>query len=235
MLLRQLFDNTSCTFTYLIADGPGGQALLIDPVLEKLETYLRLFDELELTLAYAIDTHVHADHISALGKLREFTGCETVHGERSLARGISRKVGDGDWLHLQQVKLQAIYTPGHTDDSYCFRLPAKPADLLFTGDTLLIRGTGRTDFQQGDAEAQYRSLMDRVLCFDDDTVVYPGHDYRGMTSSTIGEERRHNPRLQVSDQREYAQLMGALKLDRPEHMDIAVPANLNGGLLREAG
>ncbi|SEA35278.1 MBL fold metallo-hydrolase [Microbulbifer marinus] len=234
MLLRQLFDDASCTFTYLIADEPGGQALLIDPVLDRMETYQQLLQELQLALVYAIDTHLHADHISALGRLRELTGCETVHGERSLARGITRKVGDGDWIRLQRVKLQAIYTPGHTDDSYCFRLPAKPADLLFTGDTLLIRGTGRTDFQQGDAEAQYRSLVDRIMCFDDDTVVYPGHDYRGMTSSTIGEERRHNPRLQVGDQREYVRLMRQLKLDRPKQMDIAVPANLNGGLLREA-
>ncbi|WP_323846813.1 MBL fold metallo-hydrolase [Microbulbifer magnicolonia] len=147
MLFRQLFDDDSCTFTYLLADGLGGQALLIDPVLEKLEIYRQLIAELELELIYAIDTHVHADHISALGRLRAIYGCETVHGERSQARGLTRKVTDGEWLCLQQVRLQALYTPGHTDDSYCFRLPAKPADWLFTGDTLLIRGTGRTDFQ----------------------------------------------------------------------------------------
>lgn len=229
MLFRQLFDVTSCAFTYLIADGPGGKALVIDPVLEKLDLYLQLIGELELKLLYAIDTHVHADHISALGKLRSHYGCETVHGEHSKARGISKYVKDGEPITLDSTGLIALYTPGHTDDSYCFLMQADPVDFLFSGDTLLIRSTGRTDFQSGDAERQYDSLFGKLLCLDDDTLLYPGHDYQGMTSSTIGEEKCHNPRLQVRNNKEYARMMSQIKLAKPEQMDIALPANLNGG------
>ncbi len=229
MLFRQLFDITSCAFTYLIADAPGGKALLIDPVLEKLDLYLQLIGELELKLRYAIDTHVHADHISALGKLRSRCGCETVHGEYSKARGISKIVKDGEQITLDSTCLTALYTPGHTDDSYCFLMQAEPVDFLFSGDTLLIRSTGRTDFQSGDAEQQYDSLFGKLLCLDDDTLLYPGHDYQGMTSSTIGEEKCHNPRLQVRNKKEYAQMMSQINLEKPKQMDIALPANLNGG------
>ncbi|MEH6648409.1 MAG: MBL fold metallo-hydrolase [Motiliproteus sp.] len=231
MLFRQLFEPQSSAFSYLIADAVGGKAMLIDPVLDKMELYQQLLDELQLQLMYAIDTHVHADHITALAALRQRYGCETVHGEHSKAQGISRRVADGEWLMLDRLKLKALYTPGHTDDSYSFLLNATPADLLFSGDTLLIRSTGRTDFQHGDASAQYHSLFNKLLRLDDETRLLPGHDYQGMTSSTIGEEKRHNPRLQVNSEQQYLDLMATVRLDPPRQIDVAVPANLNGGRL----
>lgn len=229
MLFRQLFDETSWSYTYLIAEEEGGQALLIDPVLEKIELYQQLIDELDLTLVYALDTHVHADHITALGKLRELYHCETVHGENSKARGITKFVKDNEIISLGDLKLKTLYTPGHTDDSYCFLLESQPANLLFSGDTLLIRGTGRTDFQHGNAVQQYDSIFNKLLTLDDKTLLYPGHDYRGLTVSTIGEEKRFNPRLQVKNTAEYTAMMAKLKLDKPKQMDIAVPANLKCG------
>jgi len=221
VIFRQLFDSESCTYTYLLGCPSSREAILIDPVIAKLEDYCCLLDELELRLVTAADTHVHADHITALGELRDRSGCVTVMGERAHAACVSRAVCDGDPIAVGSLAMTVIYTPGHTDDSYCFVM----ADRIFTGDTLLIRGTGRTDFQNGDPVAAYHSLFDRVLALPDDTLVYPGHDYRGNTVSTIGEERRHNPRLQVSSAAEYAALMRDLKLPSPALMDIAVPAN----------
>ena len=221
MIFRQLFDRESCTYTYLLGCPDSREAILVDPVIAKVADYCCLLDELELRLVIAADTHVHADHITALGELRDLTGCVTVMGERAHAACVSRAVGDGDPIRAGSVALSVIYTPGHTDDSYCFVMP----DRVFTGDTLLIRGTGRTDFQNGDPVAAYHSLFDRVLALPDETLVYPGHDYRGNTVSTIGEERRHNPRLQVASAADYAALMGSLKLPSPALMDVAVPAN----------
>lgn len=236
MIFRQLFDEASCTYTYLIGDTScdtsynNREALIIDPVLNKTGLYMQLLEELELQLVYAIDTHVYADHITAIGKLRELTGCETVHGEHSKARGITINVADGDTLSIGTLHLNTLYTPGHTDDSYCFLMQHETRQLLFSGDTLLIRGTGRTDFQQGNADQQYQSLFNKLLRLDDDTLVYPGHDYKGVTVSTIGEERKFNPRLQVHDQREYRSIMSNLNLDPPKQIDVAVPANLLCGL-----
>ena len=221
MIFRQLFDRESCTYTYLLGCQDSREALLIDPVVAKVEDYCCLLEELELRLVVAADTHVHADHITALGALRDRLGCVTVMGERAQAACVSRAVGDGDSFAAGTVLLRVIYTPGHTDDSYCFVM----ADRVFTGDTLLIRGTGRTDFQNGDAVAAYHSLFDRVLALPDETIVYPGHDYRGNTVSTIGEERRHHPRLQVESAEEYASLMASLRLPSPALMDVAIPAN----------
>ncbi len=221
MIFRQLFDRESSTYTYLLGCQDSREALLIDPVVAKVEDYCTLVEELELTLVVAADTHVHADHITALGALRDRLGCVTVMGERAHAACVSRAVGDGDAFGAGSVSLAVLYTPGHTDDSYCFAMP----DRIFTGDTLLIRGTGRTDFQNGDPVAAYHSLFDRVLALPDDTLVYPAHDYRGNTVSTIGEERRHNPRLQVKTAEEYAALMASLHLPSPALMDVAVPAN----------
>jgi glyoxylase-like metal-dependent hydrolase (beta-lactamase superfamily II) len=229
MIFRQLFDATSCTYTYLLASRPGGEALIIDPVLDKVDRYVQLLAELDLRLVKALDTHLHADHITALGALRDRTRCVTVMGERSSVDVVSMRVADGDRVGIEGLTLDVLYTPGHTDDSYCFRM----ADRVFTGDTLLIRGTGRTDFQNGDAVAQYHSLFDRLLKLPDATAVYPAHDYKGDTVSTIGEERAFNPRLQVGSVDEYVELMAGLNLANPKMMDQAVPANMHIGLPQE--
>lgn len=225
MLFRQLFDSESSTYTYLLASRPGREALLIDPVRSNVERYLQLITELDLRLVVAIDTHVHADHVTALGALRELTACTTLMGQQSKAECVSRKVSDGELITLDDLQLRSTYTPGHTDDSYSFVMH----DRVFTGDTLLIRGTGRTDFQNGDPAAQYESIFGNLLCLPEQTLVYPAHDYKGWTVSTIGEERDHNPRLQIRSKAEYVQLMRALKLPDPKLMDVAVPANLACG------
>lgn len=225
MLFRQLFDAESCTYSYLLADGPGGEALIIDPVREQAEQYMRLIDQLELRLVVAVDTHTHADHVTALGVLRDATACVTRMGEQSKAECVSQRFRDGETLSIGKLRLRALYTPGHTDESYSLVMD----DRVFTGDALLIRGTGRTDFQNGDSHAAYDSLFNKLLKLPDDTLVYPGHDYKGWTVSTIGEERRWNPRLRVRSAEEYAALMASLKLPTPRLMDVAVPANLACG------
>jgi sulfur dioxygenase len=226
MIFRQLFERESSTYSYLIAARKGGEALLIDPVKEETPKYLQLIKELDVRLVFAIDTHVHADHVTALGALRDDTSCVTVMGEQSKAQCVSRTVTDGEIIRVDGLELKAIYTPGHTDDSYSFAM----RDRVFTGDTLLIRGTGRTDFQNGDPRDQYQSLFGKLLKLPEETLVYPAHDYKGWTVSTIGEERAHNPRLQVKSEAEYVALMRSLKLANPKLMDIAVPANLACGL-----
>lgn len=225
MLFRQLFERESSTYTYLLAAKQGREALLIDPVREKVPEYLQLLKELNLRLAYAIDTHVHADHVTALGELREQTACITLMGAQSQAECVSKTVKDGEVIKMDGIELCAMYTPGHTDDSFSFVM----SDRVFTGDTLLIRGTGRTDFQNGNAYAQFDSLFHKLLKLPEETLVYPGHDYKGWTVSTIGEERAHNPRLQVKSVDEYVELMNNLKLANPKLMDVAVPANLACG------
>ena len=225
MLFRQLFERESSTYTYLIAPRVGGEAVLIDPVKSEVGKYLQLIDELNLRLVFAIDTHVHADHVTALGDLRSASNCVTVMGEQSKAECVSRKVSDGERIEVGGLELRALYTPGHTDDSYSFVMP----DRVLTADTLLIRGTGRTDFQNGDPAAEYESLFGKLLRLPEQTLVYPGHDYRGWTVSSIGEERAHNPRLQVRSKDEYIALMRGLRLPNPKQMDVAVPANLACG------
>ena len=229
MIFRQLFDSVSGTYSYLLASRRGGEALIIDPVLEKVERYLQLVNELDLKLVKAVDTHLHADHITGLGALRDKTHCITVMGEQTKADVVSMRLADGDKLAIEGLALDVIYTPGHTDDSYSFILP----DRVFTGDTLLIRGTGRTDFQNGDARAQYDSLFGRLLKLPEETMVYPAHDYKGDTVSTIGEEKAFNPRLQVKSIDEYVELMNNLNLPNPKMMDVAVPANMRIGLARD--
>src|ERR1700704_5591557 len=183
MIFRQLFDSVSGTYPYLLASRHGGEALIIDPVLEKVERYIQLVNELDLKLVKAVDTHLHADHITGLGALRDRTQCITVMGERSNVDVVSMRLAEGDKLTIEGVGLDVLYTPGHTDDSYSFLL----SDRVFTGDTLLIRGTGRTDFQNGDARQQYDSIFGKLLKLPDDTLVFPAHDYKGDTVSTIGE------------------------------------------------
>jgi sulfur dioxygenase len=226
MIFRQLFDPTSSTYTYLIASRHGGEALIIDPVLERVDRYVKLLDELDVKLIKAIDTHVHADHISGLSELRDRTKCITVMGEQSGVDVVSMRVADGETVGVEGVDLESIYTPGHTDDSYSFRMD----DRVFTGDTLLIRGTGRTDFQNGDPAAQYDSIFKRLLRLPAEMLVYPAHDYKGDTVSTIGEEKAFNPRLQVGSLQEYVDIMNSLDLPNPRMMDVAVPANLHLGL-----
>ncbi len=226
MIFRQLFDSVSGTYSYILASRAGAEALIIDPVIEKVDRYIQLLNELDLRLVKAVDTHLHADHITGLGALRDRTKCITVMGEQTKADIVSMRVSDGDKLTIEGVSLGVIYTPGHTDDSYSYTL----ADRVFTGDTLLIRGTGRTDFQNGDPRAQYESIFNRLLRLPDDTLVYPAHDYKGETVSTIAEERAFNPRLQVKSADEYAELMNNLKLPNPKMMDVAVPANMHVGL-----
>jgi sulfur dioxygenase len=226
MIFRQLFEPVSCTYSYLIASRRGGEALIIDPVLEKVDRYIQLTRELDLHLVKAVDTHLHADHITGLGALRDRTHCITVMGEQSKVDVVSMRLADGDQLEIEGVSLDVIYTPGHTDDSYSFHM----GDRVFTGDTLLIRGTGRTDFQNGDPRQQYESLFNRLLKLPDETLVFPAHDYKGDTVSTIAEERAFNPRLQVKSMPEYVELMNGLNLANPKMMDVAVPANIHQGL-----
>ena len=229
MIFRQLFDQTSGTYSYLLASRRGGEALIIDPVLEKVDRYLQLVRELDLKLVKAVDTHLHADHITGLGALRDKTQCVTVMGEQTKADVVSMRLADGEQLTIEGLALDVIYTPGHTDDSYSFILP----DRVFTGDTLLIRGTGRTDFQNGDPRQQYESIFGRLLKLPNETLIYPAHDYKGETVSTIGEEKAFNPRLQVKSVDEYVQLMNNLNLGNPKMMDVAVPANMKVGLHQE--
>ncbi len=229
MIFRQLFDSVSGTYSYLLASRAGGEALIIDPVLEKVDRYLQLIRELDLRLVKAVDTHLHADHITGLGALRDRTHCITVMGENTKADVVSMRLAEGDRLTIEGVSMDVLYTPGHTDDSYSFVM----GDRVFTGDTLLIRGTGRTDFQNGDARMQYESLFGKLLRLPDETLVFPAHDYKGDTVSTIGEEKRYNPRLQVKSIDEYVALMASLNLPNPKMMDVAVPSNMKIGLAQQ--
>ena len=226
MIFRQLFDSVSGTYSYLLASRAGGEALILDPVLEKVDRYCQLLRELDLRLVKAVDTHLHADHVTGLGELRDRTHCVTIMGEQSKADVVAMRVAEGDKVTIEGITLEVMYTPGHTDDSYSYLM----GDRVFTGDTLLIRGTGRTDFQNGSARAQYDSIFNRLLKLSDETMVFPAHDYKGDTVSTIGEEKRFNPRLQVRSVDEYIELMGNLKLPNPKMMDVAVPANMHVGL-----
>jgi glyoxylase-like metal-dependent hydrolase (beta-lactamase superfamily II)/rhodanese-related sulfurtransferase len=229
MIFRQLFDSVSGTYSYLLASRAGGEALILDPVLEKADRYCQLLRELDLRLVKAVDTHLHADHVTGLGELRDRTQCITIMGEQSKADVVSMRVSDGDKVTIEGLCLDVMYTPGHTDDSYSYLM----GDRVFTGDTLLIRGTGRTDFQNGSSRAQYESIFNRLLKLPEETLVYPAHDYKGDTVSTIGEEKRYNPRLQVRNVDEYIELMANLKLPNPKMMDVAVPANMHVGLHQE--
>jgi glyoxylase-like metal-dependent hydrolase (beta-lactamase superfamily II)/rhodanese-related sulfurtransferase len=226
MIFRQLFDSVSGTYSYVLASRPGGEALILDPVLEKADRYCKLLQELDLKLVKAVDTHLHADHVTGLAELRDRTHCITIMGEQSKADVVSMRVSDGDKVTIEGLSLDVMYTPGHTDDSYSYLM----GDRVFTGDTLLIRGTGRTDFQNGSARAQYDSIFNRLLKLAEETLVFPAHDYKGDTVSTIGEEKRYNPRLQVKSIDEYIELMGNLNLPNPKLMDVVIPANMHVGL-----
>lgn len=229
MIFRQFFDAASSTYTYLLASRVGGEALIIDPVKEQLTQYATLVEQLGVRLVHAIDTHTHADHITALGDLRDATHCTTIMGELSQAKCVSQHVRDGEILNVDGIKLGAIYTPGHTDESFSFVLDPATPRAVFTGDVLLIRGTGRTDFQGGDAHRSWDSIVNKLFRLPDDVTIYPAHDYKGWSASSIGEEKRFNPRLAGKTEAEYVAFMTHLKHPNPAMMDIAVPANLACG------
>ena len=224
MIFEQLFDQKSSTYTYIIASGEGREALIIDPVIEHSNEYSIMLNNLDLKLVKVIDTHIHADHISALNELNKRTNCIRVMGEKSKSEVIDLRIKDGEKIKVEEVELQAIYTPGHTDCSYSFLMN----DRVFTGDTLLINGSGRTDFQNGNAYDAYDSIFNKLLKLPEKTLVFPAHDYNGKKFSTIENEKNNNPRLQVSSKEEYADIMNNLNLANPKMMDVAVPANVKG-------
>jgi len=226
VIFRQIFDSVSSTYTYLIASGRGREALIIDPVLEKVDQYINLLNQLDLKLVKVIDTHIHADHISGIAELRDKTNCVTVMGNKTPADVVAMRVSDEEIIKIDGIDLQALYTPGHTSESFSFLM----GDRVFTGDTLLIRGTGRTDFQNGDPKDSYNSIFNKLLKLPDQTLVYPAHDYKGEMVSTILEERQFNPRLQVKSVEEYVDIMNNLNLPDPKMMDVAVPSNLKLGI-----
>jgi len=225
MIFEQLFDNTSSTYTYLISSGKGREALIIDPVLDHVDSYIKILDKLNLKLVKVIDTHIHADHITGMSKLKNKTNCETVMGDKTPAEIVSIKIKDQENISIENIKLKAIYTPGHTYESFSFCME----DRVFTGDTLLIGGTGRTDFQNGNPYDSYNSLFNILLKLPGKTKVYPAHDYNGKFFSTIENEKKNNPRLQVNSADEYAEIMNNLNLPDPKLMDIAIPRNLKLG------
>ena len=225
MIFKQVFDKKTSTYTYLIASSKGREALIIDPVLDNISEYISLLNELDLKLVKVIDTHIHADHITGASKLKEQTNCTTIMGEHTPADAVELKVKDDEIIKLDQIEIKALYTPGHTADSYSFLMN----DCLFSGDTLLINGTGRTDFQNGSAKDAYNSIFNKLLKLPEKTLLYPAHDYNGEKVSSIGKEKKFNPRLQVSSENEYAEIMNNLNLPEPKMMNVNVARNIKLG------
>ena len=225
MIFKQVFDTKTSTYTYLIASAKGREAVIIDPVLENVDEYIQLLKELDLKLVKVIDTHIHADHVTGASKLKQATNCTILMGEHTPADAVEIKVKDNELIKIDGLKIKSLYTPGHTSDSYSFLLD----NYLFSGDTLLINGTGRTDFQNGSSKDAYNSLFNNILKLPEETLVYPGHDYNGKFSSTIGNEKKFNPRLQVKSVDEYVEIMSNLNLSKPEMMDSNVAKNIQLG------
>ena len=225
MIFKQVFDHKTSTFTYIIASANGREAVIIDPVLENVENYINILRELDLKLVKVIDTHIHADHITGASKLKQATNCTTIMGEHTSADTVEIKVKDNEIIDIDNLKIRSMYTPGHTSDSYSFLLD----NYLFTGDTLLINGTGRTDFQNGSSKDAYNSLFNNLLKLPEETLVYPGHDYNGKFSSTIGNEKKFNPRLQVKNVDEYVEIMSKLNLVKPKMIETNVSRNIKLG------
>jgi len=226
MILKQVFDKKSSTYTYLIASSKGREALIIDPVLENVEVYIKLLKDLDLKLVKVIDTHIHADHVTGASKLKNITKCSTIMGDHTPAESVEIKVKDDEYINLDNFKLRAMYTPGHTSDSYSFLMN----NCLFSGDTLLINGTGRTDFQNGNAKDSYNSIFNKLLKLPEETLLYPAHDYKGEKVSTIGKEKKQNPRLQVSSVDEYIEIMNNLNLKKPAELETNISRNTNLGI-----
>ena len=225
MIFEQLFDNKSSTYTYLIASNKGREALIIDPVLDNVEEYINLLNKLDLKLVKVIDTHIHADHVTGASKLKNQTNCSTIMGDKTPADAVEIKVGDGEIIKLDQIEIKALHTPGHTSDSFSFMMN----NYLFSGDTLLINGTGRTDFQNGSSKDAYNSIFNRLLKLPEETLLYPAHDYKGEKVSTIGKEKKFNPRLQVKNVDEYIEIMKNLNLKKPTEIDFNVASNIKLG------
>ena len=225
MILKQVFDTSSSTYTYLIASAKGREAVIIDPVLESIDSYIKLLKELDLKLVKVIDTHIHADHITGAFNLKQVTNCATVMGKHTPADTVDIKVSDNELINIDNLKVRAIYTPGHTKDSYSFLID----DHLFSGDTLLINGTGRTDFQGGSSKDSYNSIFNKLLKLPEETLLYPAHDYNGKNISSIGKEKKNNPRLQVNSVSEYIDIMDNLNLSKPNSMDVNVTRNIKLG------
>ena len=225
MIFKQEFDTKTSTYTYIIASAKGREALIIDPVLENVEDYINILKELNLKLVKVIDTHIHADHITGASKLKQVTNCTTIMGEHTPADTVEIKVKDDEIINIDNLKIRSMYTPGHTSDSYSFLLD----NYLFTGDTLLINGTGRTDFQNGSSKDAYNSLFNNLLKLPEKTLIYPGHDYNGKFSSTIGNEKKFNPRLQVKSVDEYVDIMSKLNLAKPKMIETNVSRNIKLG------
>ena len=225
MIFKQFFDKISSTYTYLIASSKGREALIIDPVLSNVEKYISLLNELDLKLVKVIDTHIHADHITGASKLKDQTNCTTIMGDKTPADTVEIKVKDEEIIRLDQLKIKSIYTPGHTSDSFSFLMN----NYLFSGDTLLINGTGRTDFQNGNAKDGYNSIFNKLLKLPEETLLYPAHDYNGKKVSTIGNEKKFNPRLQVNNENEYIEIMNNLNLPEPKRMSVNVERNIKLG------
>ena len=229
MIFKQVFDEKSSTYTYLIASSKGREALIIDPVLENVDEYIKLLKQLDLKLVKVIDTHIHADHVTGLNELNKRTNCTRIMGEKSKSEVIDLKIKDDEKINIENIEFRAIYTPGHTDCSYSYLMN----DRVFTGDTLLINGTGRTDFQNGSSYDAYDSLFNKLLKLPGKTLVYPAHDYNGKKNSTIKEEKINNPRLQVKSVDQYIEIMNNLNLDNPKIMDIAISGNVKGITLEQ--
>ena len=225
MIFKQLFDQSSSTYTYIVASAKGREALIIDPVLENVDVYVNLLKNLDLKLVKVIDTHIHADHITGASKLNKETNCSIIMGEHSPSDTVEIKVKEDEIIDIDHLKIRTIYTPGHTSDSYSFLMN----NFLFSGDTLLINGTGRTDFQNGNPKDAYNSIFNKLLKLPEETLLYPAHDYNGKKVSTIGNEKKFNPRLQVKDEKEYIEIMNNLNLPEPKLMDINVARNIKLG------
>ena len=225
MIFKQLFDIRSSTYTYLISSGKGREALIIDPVIENVTEYISLLKELDLKLVKVIDTHIHADHVTGASKLKDITKCSTIMGAHTPAESVEIKVKDDEYIDVDNLKIRAMYTPGHTSDSYSFLMNK----YLFSGDTLLINGTGRTDFQNGNAKDAYNSIFNKLLKLPEETLLYPAHDYKGEKVSTIGKEKKQNPRLQINNVDEYVEIMSNLNLSKPELIDSNVSRNIKLG------
>ena len=225
MIFKQEFDTKSSTYTYIIASAKGREAVIIDPVIENTDDYIKILRELDLRLVKVIDTHIHADHVTGASKLKEVTDCATLMGEHTPADTVEIKVKDGEVIEIDSLKIKSLYTPGHTSDSYSFLLD----NHLFTGDTLLINGTGRTDFQNGSSKDAYNSIFNKLLKLPDETLLYPAHDYKGEKVSTIGKEKKYNPRLQVKSVSEYIEIMNNLDLKKPISIDENISKNLKLG------
>ena len=225
MIFKQLFDTRSSTYTYLISSGKGREALIIDPVIENVTEYISLLKELDLKLVKVIDTHIHADHVTGASKLKDITKCSTIMGAHTPAESVEIKVKDDEYIDIDNLKIRAMYTPGHTSDSYSFLMN----NYLFSGDTLLINGSGRTDFQNGNAKDAYNSIFNKLLKLPEETLLYPAHDYKGEKVSTIGKEKKQNPRLQINNVDEYVEIMSNLNLSKPELIDSNVSRNIKLG------